>query len=103
MMIKKIVNALDIYGVPIGVNYKGESTYKTKVGALMSLFTVGLTLALAVSKVMMMVARENVSILQTTTTLDLLNPTDSFNLKEQYMEFVFALQDKKTGDYIKIP
>jgi hypothetical protein len=52
---------------------------------------------------MMMVARENVSILQTTTTLDLLNPTDSFNLKEQYMEFVFALQDKKTGDYIKIP
>ena len=50
-MIKKLVSILDIYGQPIGVNYKGESTYKTKVGALMSLITIGLGLALAGSKI----------------------------------------------------
>ncbi len=50
-MIKKIVNILDIYGHPITVNYKGESSYKTKLGALMSLITIGLGLALGGKKI----------------------------------------------------
>jgi hypothetical protein len=44
-MIKKLVNISDIYGHPITVNYEGESSYKTKLGALMSLLTIGLGLA----------------------------------------------------------
>ena len=50
-MINKIVNLLDIYGQPVGVNYKGESSYKTKVGALMSLLTITLGLALVGIKI----------------------------------------------------
>jgi hypothetical protein len=61
-MIKKIVNALDIYGQPIGVNYKGESSYKTKVGALMSLFTFVLGIALAGSKIKLMATKDNPNI-----------------------------------------
>jgi hypothetical protein len=81
-MFKKLTNALDIYGQPIGVNYKGESSYKTKVGALMSLITIVLGLALAVSKTMQMVTRENAKIQTLTNTLDLFSKTDSFNLAD---------------------
>ena len=58
-MIRKLVNILDIYGQPIGVNYKGASAYKTKVGATVSIFTIGLGLALAGSKLNQMATREN--------------------------------------------
>ena len=61
-MLSKLVNTLDIYGQPIGVNYKGESSYKTKVGALMSIITFGLGLALAVSKIIQMANRDNATI-----------------------------------------
>ena len=50
-MIKKIVNTFDIYGEPIGVNYRGQSSYKTKVGTLMSLLTIGLGLAFLAVKI----------------------------------------------------
>ena len=81
-MIKKLVNILDIYGHPITVNYKGESSYKTKLGALMSLLTIGLGLALGGRKIQSIVTRENSYILQLTNTLDLFSETDSFNLAE---------------------
>ena len=61
-MIKKIVNVLDFYGKPIGVNYKGQSSYKTKVGALMSLLTIALGLGLAGSKIKQMSIRDNANI-----------------------------------------
>ncbi len=81
-MIGKIVNALDIYGQPIGVNYKGASAYNTKGGALVSLFTIGLGLALAGSKINQMATRTNSTVTQLTNTLDLLSGTESFNLAE---------------------
>ena len=31
--------SIDIYGHPIGVHYKGNSTYQTKLGSLVTLFT----------------------------------------------------------------
>ncbi len=98
-MIKKLVSILDIYGRPIGVNYKGESTYKTKVGALMSLITIGLGLALAGSKIQQMVDKDNSKIQQLTNTLDLFSGTHSFNLADQKLELVAGLMDRN-GDLV---
>jgi hypothetical protein len=81
-MIRKIVDALDIYGQPIVVNYKGASAYNTIGGALVSLFTIGLGLALAGSKINQMATRTNSTVTQLTNTLDLLSGTESFNLAE---------------------
>ena len=92
-MIKKIVNVLDIYGQPIGVNYKGESSYKTKVGALMSLLTITLGLALAGIKIKLMATRDNANNQQLTNTLDLFSKTDSFNLADQNLEFLAGVLD----------
>ena len=37
---KKVVNAVDIYGIPVGVIYQGQTTYKSKTGALVSLLVI---------------------------------------------------------------
>jgi len=70
-MIKKLVNILDIYGQPIGVNYKGQASYKTKVGALLSLITFGLGLALTGTKIKEMINKDNSNVIQLANTLDL--------------------------------
>ena len=38
----RAIRSLDIFGEPVGVNFKGKDTYNTKVGSLFSLavFTV---------------------------------------------------------------
>ena len=36
-MMQKIVNSVDLYGEKVGVNFKGQSTFSTKMGAFVSL------------------------------------------------------------------
>jgi hypothetical protein len=62
-MIKKVVNKLDIFGQPIGVNYQGESSYKTKVGAFFSLCTMVIMLAYGVVRLKMLAMKVNSNIL----------------------------------------
>jgi hypothetical protein len=90
-MLKKLTNALDIYGQPIVVNYKGESSYKTKIGALISLITIGFGLAYAVITIMQMATRENTNVQTLTKTLDLFYKTEIFNLADQKIEFIAAI------------
>lgn len=101
-MIKKLVNILDIYGQPIGVNYKGQTSYKTKVGALLSLITMGVGLALTGIKIKQMVEKDNSNVIQLTNTKDLFSSTDSFNLSEEKLELVAGIMNFN-GDFIKIP
>ena len=39
-----LLKSLDIYGHKVGVHYKGESAYKTRVGGFLSLVTYVLVL-----------------------------------------------------------
>jgi hypothetical protein len=34
---EKMLKSLDVFGAPIGVNYKGNSTYQTKLGGIFSI------------------------------------------------------------------
>ena len=43
-MLLGFLTALDIYGHPIGLHYKGDSTYKTRLGSLVTLLTYALLL-----------------------------------------------------------
>ena len=40
----KMFESLDIYGHQIGVNYRGQGTYTTKLGALLSIATLVLSM-----------------------------------------------------------
>ena len=62
-MLNKVVNKLDIFGQPIGVNYQGESSYKTKVGAFCSLCTLVTMLAYGVVRLQLLINKGNTNIL----------------------------------------
>ena len=103
-MMQKIVNAVDIYGVPVGLKYRGETTFKTKFGAVMSLITIILVIAYAGVRSEKMFNRKDSNVQQVSKTLDLFAETDSFNLSGQHLEIVVGLQNTDVGfDYIPIP
>jgi hypothetical protein len=45
------VNALDLFAASKQLNIRGRETYATKVGALFSIFTIGMSIAYAVNKI----------------------------------------------------
>ena len=51
----KFFRSLDIYGHPIGVKYKGDTSYKTLLGSLFSLCTTSILLFFAVARMIEMV------------------------------------------------
>lgn len=61
-IVRNLVNSVDIYGEPIQLNYRGESTYKTKIGFIATLATIGLMAGFGYSKVAQLVNRTNPSI-----------------------------------------
>ena len=46
--ISKALKSVDMYGHPINVNYRGENSYKTSYGGLLSLLTYFLTIIMVV-------------------------------------------------------
>ena len=74
---------LDTYGVPVTVNYRGEDTYKTRFGALLSLLSYFLIISFAVEKGVMLVERNSPSITVTTEVIDYANDGTLYNLLEQ--------------------
>ena len=55
----KFFKSLDIYVHPIGVLYKGDSSYKTLLGSFFSLVTTSIVLFFAVARLIEMMDRSN--------------------------------------------
>ena len=51
--------ALDSYGVPISLNYRGRDNYKTRFGALMSIIMLIMLLVFAVNNGRQLITRSN--------------------------------------------
>ena len=71
-ILQSLVNAVDIYGEPIHLNYRGQSTYNTKVGFMATLATVGLMAGFGYSKAAQLINKTNPTIAQTQLTNNLL-------------------------------
>ena len=41
-MLESALTSLDMYGHPIGVHYNGDSMFRTRLGAIVSVFTYAL-------------------------------------------------------------
>ncbi len=57
---------MDLFGLPIALNFKGSSVFQTKLGGLLSIYSVLLILAFAVVKGTSMVQKSNPTITQVT-------------------------------------
>lgn len=61
MGILKKFKSIDMYGMPVGVNYRGSDTYKTKLGALGTLLTWICVLGYGISKIILLVNKSEPS------------------------------------------
>ncbi len=58
-MMQKIVDKVDLYGEKVGVTYKGQSTYNTKLGAFVSLLLLLLVSSYTITKAILMFERSD--------------------------------------------
>jgi hypothetical protein len=90
-ILQKVVNRVDIYGEPVQLNYRGQSTYKTKLGLAATLLTIGLFFGFTYSKAVKLITRSNPNLIQTKATIDLLNNPLQPNLKDNKFELAIGL------------
>jgi len=68
--------SLDMFGHPIGVNFKGSEVYRTKLGALVSLIAYTIIGTYAVIKTLRLVSRDNP---EKQSLIEVLNTSDPEN------------------------
>ena len=70
----------DHYGVPIGVNYRGNDSYKTRLGALLSIICNLLVLQFAIERGGKLIFREGPQITVTNEIIDYANDETPYDL-----------------------
>ena len=71
---------LDMFGVPVTVNYRGESSYNTRFGAFLSLISWFLLIAFAIEQGIVLVNRQNPQITVLNEVTDLSDTDADYNL-----------------------
>ena len=64
---------LDQYGEPITLNYRGDSTYKTRFGATLSLITIFLLIVFTYKNGLKLVLRQSPNVSVTEVIIDMQN------------------------------
>jgi len=90
---------LDQYGAPVGVNYRGNRTYKTKVGASLSVLSVLFVLTYFIIKVKKLALKERPSIISNTIFVDM-EEQGRFHAKENRFDFGFSFLHIPTWSYV---
>jgi len=88
-LLRKFIG-LDMYGHPIGVNYKGESAFKTKFGAVLTMLTYAAVLTYASVKFNRLVHRDRPEITRTEEIIRLGDATNRYNFEEYHFWFTFG-------------
>ena len=55
----KLLRELDVFGEKIVINYKGSETFKTKYGAVLTIFTFLLMMTFSILKINKLIMRTN--------------------------------------------
>ena len=85
------ITSFDIFGHPVGVNYKGEDTFKTRVGAFC---TAGIYMLTIFSLITLITAFNDNSKLETSVLQSTYDPflEPAFSFSENQAEIVISLQ-----------
>lgn len=93
------IKSFDSYGEPVQVSYKGDSSFKTTIGALVSLAMQGFMLAFTLTGLISLINYKNPSISQF-TVLDSRDKNQEVNMDESYGEFAFGFIDFSTSSFV---
>ena len=85
-MFGAVLRRMDIYGHKIGVHYRGEDVYRTKVGGLVSLLTYIFVVIYTVNLVNAFLDHSEQTGKFVRIKQDLMDEEEVFNLKEQQMQ-----------------
>ena len=94
--IYRFLLSFDAFGEPISVNYKGEKSYKTGLGALFTIAIKGFLLLYLTLAFLELTGYKDPKIIQY-TVYDPRVSGDEINLGESHGAFMFGLQDKNTA------
>lgn len=91
--LQDIIISFDIFGHPVGVNYRGEDTFKTRFGAFCTLAVYILTV---VNLTTLIKAYTNQSKLEKSTQASIFDPftEPAFNFAEHQSEIFLLLQPR---------
>ena len=93
----------DIFGVPVSLNFKGEETFKTTFGGLITLICIVISVNLMISEVRTMITRDNTVINTSTLIRDLINDSTEFKIGEDGFRFGLAVAEERgqlTDDFL---
>lgn len=86
------IRSQDKYGVPIGVNYQGDDTFKTKIGGVVTLLTYCVVLAYTLTKITQLIQRTNPNVATTTEFVNYETDLTRYNLEENNLEAVIRFE-----------
>ena len=93
--------SFDGYGEPVQVTYKGDSTYKTYIGALVTLGMQGFMLMFTLTGVLSLLNYDNPQITQY-VVYDNRNDNMTVNMDESHGEIMYGFLDLLTNKFIPI-
>ena len=88
-MLLKFLTGLDIYGYSVGVHYRGDSSFKTGFGAMLSLVSFILIIANTSTLIHAFVTKEDQKESVSSVTESLVD-VDELSLKENKFEIIFG-------------
>ena len=99
------LRSIDAFGAPIGVNYKGNDTYQTKLGGVVSLVTFVVILFYAVYQTYVMWSYTGSTFTSLQTAINLHGETiaDAVDLGQDNFEVFLGLRQSTTGIIIQVP
>ena len=90
MMFRNFIKSLDIYGHVVGVHYRGDSSFKTGFGAVLSLISFTLIIINTTGLASSFVSKSDQKESMRTITESLVN-VDVQNLKENELDIAFTI------------
>ena len=96
-----MLKSIDSFGHPIQVNYKGEETFKSQVGGLLSLLSLALTLVLVVRAVNEMVVMEEPTLTEFSKPLQMEDRKELVPVRFSDFDLIFMFIFEVVGDNYK--
>ena len=85
------LKSVDSFGHPVQVNYKGDKTFKSQVGGVLSLLSMALTLMMVVRAVKEMVLMEEPTLSEFAKPLELSDRIELAPVKFSDYDFIFMI------------
>ena len=91
------VSAIDRFGQPVTVNFRGDATYRTFGGAFFSVITYLIVMAFAAVQWQQLISLNDPNITQTVEFVNYATDTNKYNMREQELDAVIKFEVMQPG------